>query len=63
MTPEQSPRKQLHAVVQSAVLLSQPVSHGCKVFACDALRRGFESSQYEVVFRVILVPVTTLNIM
>ena len=34
----------------------QPVGHGRKVFACGALRRGFESRLQEVVFGVILFP-------
>ena len=38
------------------VLLSQPVGHGRKVFACVALMRGFESRLHDVVFGVILVP-------
>ena len=40
----------------NAVLLSQPVGHGRKVFACGALMRGFKSHLRLVVFRVILVP-------
>ena len=37
------------------VILSQPVGHDRKVFACGTLRRGFKSRQHEVVSGMILV--------
>ena len=38
------------------MIISQPVGHGRKVFACGAIRRGFKSGQHEVVFGVVPVP-------
>ena len=42
-------------VVITAILLSQEVGHGRKVYACGALRRWFKPRLHEVVFGVILV--------